>query len=472
MKNIYIFLVLWTPSVLIGDPLPYREQLEADVCEGVRYINPAQMKIMVGTKKCLVDASQLKCATSGETGCVAMAPFQAVALSSIDPTIIKKGESILGVIGTLDDTYQNPACKADMQTECQVTAPFKAAAAAQIVSGNFKDGEPVLGLTGSYSDPNPVANCTESLSADCFVAGRFKAVANAELLPGHIKTGIKIGATTGTFPSVASPLPTGNASQPQLMATTFNELLAKSTSFTFYDSHGNEYLQRGSANLKAFNIAHNETIFGVSGTAQPLQNIEFDKVRMRADLYGGQGKMKTDCRNGFPSGTAPNKFHPSIADDGSSKPPVFKGKADNSCHEELWENVTENSNGDVVACENSKPVCEYRDKQTRLIWAKDRHKTHITRDQAAAKCAQLATTENKPWRLPTHKELLQAYVHGISYIAPGAGFLDKSQRYWSSSKMITADPAKTLISTYLVPGSGKTFGFSNPSETANYMCVR
>lgn len=474
MKNIYILVsfILSTPSLLIADALPYREQAEGEVCEGVRYIHPAHMKVMAGTKKCLADMSGLKCTESRKTNCVALAPFQAVAISSIDPAIIKKGETILGVLGTLDHTYQNPVCSADMQTNCQIKAPFKAAVAARIVRANFKEGESVLGLTGNFGDPDPVADCTHSLSTSCFAKGKFKAVANTELVPGHIKNGVTIGPITGSFPSVDSPMDSSNAARPQLKSSNFNQLLGSSAAFSFYDSHGKEYVQSGSAELVAANIANGETIFGVLGTAQPLQNIDFNKVRMRADLYGGQGKIKTGCRNGFPSGTAPDKHYPSIADNGSSKPTVFKGSAENSCHEELWENVTYDGGGNVVACSGGNTNCEYRDKQTGLIWRKDIGKNKFTRDVAASRCAQFAASESKPWRLPTLKEWQQAYVHGIRYIAPNGEFLDETLEYWSSSSMRNSNPTYDLLTTYLKPGSGETFGYTDLGKTANYMCVR
>lgn len=474
MKNGYIlvsFLVI-SPALLAADELSYREQPASDVCAGLRYIHPSDMKVRLGTKNCLADVAAVTCKHSGDSGCLVMAPLKAVAKIELNPSIIRAGKTVLGVTGTVDETYHNPKCRRDLQLGCQVKAPYRAATASAVIPGNFKDGVAMLGVIGSYRDPDPVIDCSLSLDQGCFVTGRFIAVAKAELLPENIKNTKLIGNVAGQYPSPAFPLASANPSFAKLTSANFAAQLASSAAFRFYDGHGIEHTATGSASLKAENIATGQSIFGLTGTAQPATAIAFNKVRYRADLYSGKGNLKMDCRNSFPNAHNLVSSFPTIDDASNIAGTKYKWGEETRCNGELWENVTKDAGGNLVACTNANPVCEYRNIVTGLRWRKDPHKTEHTRDEAAQKCAAIAVTDGKPWRLPSHKELQQAYVHRIRYIASGAGFLDAAKNYWTSSSRPASDPTINYTSTYVNLGSGVNNGFTTTTEKLNYLCVK
>lgn len=474
MKNGYIlvsFLVI-SPALLAADDLPYREQPASEVCAGLRYIHPSDMKVRLGTKNCLADVAAFQCQSSGDSDCLVMAPLKAVAKTEIDPGIIRAGKNVLGVTGTVDETYHNPQCSHELQHDCQVNLPYRAVAASAVIPGNFKDGVAVFGFTGSYSDPDPVIDCSLSLDQGCFVTGRFIAVAKAELLPEHIKNTELIGNVAGQYPSASFPLESANPGLAKLTSANFATKLASSATFRFYDGHGGEHTATGSASLRPENIAAGQSLFGVVGTAQPMTTLDFAKVRYRDDLYSGQGSLKMDCRNAFAHAHNLVSSFPTIDDASNIAATNYKWGEGTRCNDELWQNVTTDTGGNLVACTNSDPVCEYRNIVTGLTWRKDPHKTEHTRDEAAQKCADIVVTDGKPWRLPTHRELQQAYVHRIRYIAPGAGFLDAAKNYWTSSSRPASDPTINFSSTYVNLGSGVNNGFTTATEKLNYLCVK
>lgn len=474
MKIHYIIvsLVFVTPSMVVAADLPYREQTEAEVCAGERYIDPADMQEKIGVKNCTVDMDAIRCSSITATDCVVMAPLKAVAVSELDPGIIEAGKKVLGVTGTADESYQNPACSAPAQQHCQVVSPFKSVNMAAVTENNIKDGISLLGLTGKFGDPDPMPDCSASVTVSCFVKGQFMAVASNELQPGHIRNGIVLAGIAGDFPSAASPLDSANDNLVQLSPTHFNDLIASGHSFRFYDSKGVEHVVSGSNQLVASNIAENQVLFGIAGTAKPRQDIDFTKVRKKAGLLGGQGQLKTNCRNAFPEGVSNVSFNPSIADDGNTRATKFKWGDETRCYEELWENVTKDNADNLIACTNSNRICVYRNIITGLRWRKDPDKNQTTRDAAAQNCASITDSDGSPWRLPTHKELLQAYVHGIRYIAPGAGFLDPAQEYWTSSSRPSDISSQNCYSSYVKLSNGENKCGVNTNVTFNSMCVK
>jgi hypothetical protein len=108
----------------------------------------------------------------------------------------------------------------------------------------------------------------------------------------------------------------------------------------------------------------------------------------------------------------------------------------------IWLDVTTTSGGAASTCAADAARCTFQDKITGLWWSKTQS-TSISWAAAMATCEGLNYNGQTGWRLPTQKELMDAYSHGI-YTAPNANWITKSHMdsnwFWSSSS-VSGDPA-------------------------------
>lgn len=86
-----------------------------------------------------------------------------------------------------------------------------------------------------------------------------------------------------------------------------------------------------------------------------------------------------------------------------------------SGHEDdVWKDVTTDSGTTTTApCDSALEECRYKDQMTGLQWVSGLDVPYFYWDQAVAKCADLTWNGITGWRLPTQKELMEAYIHGI-----------------------------------------------------------
>lgn len=449
-----------------------RQQEEKDVCEGVRYIHPADMEAKVGTKKCLKDLAAVNCKDEGQQGCVVRAPFRAVDNASLDPTKIRSQAKISDVTGTMTAASANPTCTASQQTDCQVTEPMRAYNKAGLVNTIIKSGMTVLGVKGKYVDPNDIAPCSATVTTNCHVTGTYVAVSKEQLTPANIKKGVTIGSVTGDYPSTSHELNVTQPSLPNLSLANFAAAVAGNETYVYFDRNGDQHSLTG-VDIKAPQVKENETIFGVKGTAKALVPPDYRKLRQKASLYGGKGLLKLDCRNAFPTGHDMAKSFPSIDDSGPTKATNYKWDATTRCDTELWEDVSKDENGDKMPCTASKTDCVYRNIVTGLLWRKDATKDAIKFTAAKERCQNIAVTDGKNWRLPTHRELLQAYVHRIRYVGDGQQFLDGSGSYWTSSSLVHAHSNFSMddMGVNLAQGEAKG-GTPRNSQDFKVLCVK
>ena len=181
-------------------------------------------------------------------------------------------------------------------------------------------------------------------------------------------------------------------------------------------------------------------------------------LRSGHTLGGLAGVLKTNCRNGVNSSifnhdgdlasvanavtTSGIKNDPWDTVDGA--PPRATGKVDGwsdatFCDGAVFVDVTTNSGGISLSTCGSGGVCIYQDQISNMqvtgILAGDAKSTSTTNPATfswsdAIKACNASTYGGYPagtWRLPTEKELMDLYVHGIGYLA--------SEQFISSSNM-------------------------------------
>lgn len=443
----------------------------SDVCAGTEYINPVDMIAYQGQKKCPT-IEDLSCA-DGEAGqCVVTGKQRAVLQSAIDHSKVREGRSIGGVNGSYSDAKVNPPCEGDQQTGCRTNSAYPALKKVAL-SAKLKAGEVFHGISGTYS--NPIHDCSAGKTDGCNVAAGFVAVLKADLQPHNIKNGETIAGVEGIFPSDSAKLDTANPGLADLEGAKFGEQIAASASFNFYDHNGNQHTIAGDDQLKPDRIRTGVTVFSTAGTAILAPN--FDNVRKSIGLYGNRGRLKLDCRNAFAPSYQGDTTYPSVDDGGNGEkltnfPSHPLWTTANLCGEELWHNATVDDAGNPVTCNSQSEPCVYRHLVTGLQWLNDSTKVKKSKDDAKTQCAEVEIAGKKGWRLPTHRELLQAYVHRLRYVSTSTNFLDPNVYYWTSSSRPDSDPQYSFKNVAIKPANGETFVSDDSSHTFNILCVK
>jgi hypothetical protein len=218
-------------------------------------------------------------------------------------------------------------------------------------------------------------------------------------------------------------------------------------------------------------------------------------------LAGLSGTLKTNCRNtvnstyfnfdgavgslgtsGVTSGTAFDYWD--TIDDyyGLPSNPVTAWSTDTNCDSSTWLDRTTTNGGTSFTTCGTSSTCIYQDRITNLqvtgILASGSNTTNTTTPATYAWNTAVQTCNSSTyggyaagsWRLPTQKELMSLYEHGIVSLA-GANFisLDNIQNtyFWSSSSH--SNPTTKAWYIYLANGSSYTYP---KTDTGFVVCVR
>ena len=247
-------------------------------------------------------------------------------------------------------------------------------------------------------------------------------------------------------------------------------------------------------NLSAGNIKSGVTIAGVSGTYIGVAPDPWD-VRVGTTVNGVTGKLKVHCRNrvnsaifnydgpigsigqvGVTDGTAFDIWD--TIDDynggaGTGLPGDIVtawgsntdcGGLGTAADDNVWTDVTTAGTGDA-SCAGSPERCTMQDKITGLWWSKQQSSSAW--DVALSTCDSLDFNGYTDWRLPTHKELMEGYSHGIRSAASANWVPDSWDYFWSSSSV-------SLNTVYAWPQSLMygTSGNYTKDNSFNVVCVR
>jgi hypothetical protein len=422
---------------LADNALPILIDDAAEICSTKQYIDK-NGDIQTGIKNC-----------SGST----------IDLSNLTAGNIKSGVTINGVTGTLTPAPAN--CSTDGATGCVTTSSFKAANMTNVTAGNIKSGVTIAGQLGAYpsaTNPLPGASGTADLDAATFHAkvksstafeywdsagARQTGAGDADILAANIASGVDIFNTTGTFTGTAPnawDVRVGavvNGVTGKLKVNCRNR--ANPTVFDIDQGQAATITtgSPGSINITAHGLANN-TMVRINYLTAPtgLNNSTiYYVVNAAANTFnvsttsGGAAINMTTVAG---ANVTVHKWQPTpqVADiwdtiddynNNTSGLPgtVISGWTNNDCggveasagDDNVWKDVTTNSGGAASNCAADAARCTMQDKITGLWWSKQQ--TDATWWQAVSGCQNLNHNGQSGWRLPTQKELMDAYNHGI-----------------------------------------------------------
>jgi hypothetical protein len=101
----------------------------------------------------------------------------------------------------------------------------------------------------------------------------------------------------------------------------------------------------------------------------------------------------------------------------------------------VWKDVTTTSDGVASNCATDDERCTMQDKITGLWWSK--LQASASWNTALSNCQSLNHNGQTGWRLPTQKELMEAYTHGIRSAARTNWMIeaDMATWFWSASSV-------------------------------------
>jgi hypothetical protein len=131
----------------------------------------------------------------------------------------------------------------------------------------------------------------------------------------------------------------------------------------------------------------------------------------------------------------------------------------------VWKDVT--SGG---GCASNPSGCRMKDKISGLEWTKTQS-TSLTWGKAMDLCNGLTFDSVPGWRLPTQKELMDAYNHGIRSAA-SSNWITQSEvdgtYFWSGSSVSNYPN----LAWYVFLAAGTTYNVNNKNSTSQVVCVR
>jgi hypothetical protein len=468
------------------------------------------------------------CSSDGATGCVAVAAYPA-ALAEGAASKILFGQRLAGVPGNVKLPAASDVKSGTTRYGAEGTQFLPSYLPDFPDVANVKTTDTVNGATGT------LANCASDGAIGCVTVAGFKSADMSVAIAGNIKSGITIAGQLGDYPSVMYKLPRAagaTADLADLDNATFDIKVKSATPFEYWTSAGSYQTGAGDADITQANIKDTVSIFGTvgnytgSGGAAPNA---WD-VRVGVTVNGVTGKLKVNCRNRVnsarfnydkpltfdieigqsqsvvvPPGTAIDIWDtiddynagstglpPSIVtawdsntgsntDCGGIDTPVSSSDDDN-----VWKDVTTTNGTTASTCAATSRNCTMQDKITGLWWS-SQQQPNVAWDTAWSICFTILN-DNTPkvgnsvagyngqtgWRLPTQKELLDAYNHGIRSAASNNWIIEVTEEnlqinnfFWSGSSAYVSTNRAWYVS---LANGYSDFNFKN--FTGQVVCVR
>jgi hypothetical protein len=369
-----------------------------------------------------------------------------------------------------------------------------------IVSGTLVAGQPGSVTAESHS------NCTSDGATNCVTTSAFKSADSSLVTAGNIKSGVTIAGQTGDYPSVSFPLP-GADTTPDLDTATFDAKVKSAANFEYWNAYGTRQIGSGDANITAANIKNTVSIFGLAGT---YSGPAIDAWDLRAGTTVGSvtGKLKVNCRNAIMSdrynydGTIASISSSAVVTGASLDPwdtiddangtnlgfvtlfPTanlprpwtidhFCGGVEQTVGDDkVWKDVTTTGDGVTASsCATTTAHCTLKDKISGLHWSKNQSSVNQKSwMQALNICDQLNHNGFSDWRLPTQKELMDAYVHGIRSATQTNWFTDSEMQ----NSVLSASSSSYNGSEYLYVNlrNGGTGSYAKSTGLHMVFCVR
>lgn len=435
------------------------------------------------------------CSADGQVGCITTPIFAAADTSSAANKIIA-GQSMGGVEGHV----AFPAdCTADGATGCVTVAGFRSANMAFVVAGNIKSGITLAGVEGSVT-PSP-ADCAVDGATGCVTSGLFPAADISGFSSWNLRTGYSLGGVAGALKTNCRNQANSAYLNTGVPVSATGNATDDTLTITGHGLASNTAVRVGApGNAPGGLTPYATTYYVIVVDADTIKLSTASGPGTAIDLTSDGGANVTVYR----WGDATLQSWDTVDDynaNGAALTEVVSGwGSETVCDASVWEDVT--SDG----CDAAAKDCMIKDRISNLIWSEQLPTSGAapgssTTDYASAvkRCDDLTFGSYSDWRLPTQKELMDAYVHSIRAIgyngtgtARASGTLDNNDYfiantdlpYWSSTSRSTASGGwageraawpVTLYDgapVYGATGWGLTWGHNKDSASFQVICVR
>lgn len=312
-----------------------------------------------------------------------------------------------------------------------------------LVEGNIKSGVIINEVTGTFTGA-VYSNCDDNGQTGCIATATYKSADLSNLDVGNIKSGVSIAGVTGQYPSATYTLP-GASATADLTAATFDIQVKSGSVFEYWDESGARHTDTGDLNITASNIKEGVVIFGTEGTIASPEAVNKLDIRAGVTVNGVTGELKTRCRNTARLTSYDASWPPTnTADGGVDNGTVhwyetlsdYESKILFSTTGELPVGFTSDNDCGASNWVINGGAAQYKDKITGITWTGNRPENSWA--NAVIDCANLGM------RLPTQKEVMQAYVHGIAELEGGIFLPTISYRYWTATSATNKAEAFTI----------------------------
>ena len=449
------------------------------------------------------------CTSDGQQSCLTSVSYPAAKLgaSYLDAANIKSGVTIGGIAGQYPSaTYKLPASSGTDLTSGAFNSLIASGSTfqwydgsgtrytqtgdANLAVGNIKSGTSVFGLTGTYGTA-----CTSDGQVGCNTTTGYPAakVASTNLDVSNIKSGVTVGGVTGQYPSATYTLP--GSSDPALTSATLNTKLASASTFEWFDATGTRYTATGDTDLTAAKVASGVTMFGVTGSYGPSCTADGQTACLSTSTYKAVNTSVLtawDIRTGKSAGGIAGSldFYKNMSRLTTFNRTTGSGSSSSTTTADLYDAIDDYANNTTFPV--TAPAAwrsatganwtttisnqKYKDEITGLSWARS-DGNYRTWEEAVSYCISGIGSSGtyagtNTWRLPTQKELMQAYVDGIwslksgLYLQGGPG----GYFYWSATTMSDSPTDAWYVSLY--NGFASTEGVSSDKGLPNLvLCV-
>ncbi len=402
-----------------------------------------------------VAGSLANCLADGAQGCVTTPTYKSANMTNVTAANIKSGVTIAGQLGDYPSAT-NRLAGADGTTDLPT---FASTTGGTTYEWFQSDG---TRLTAAVQANQTV---TPSASNQTLNSGLYRSVTvngDVDLVAGKIKSGVNLFGVAGDYPSAANPL-TGSDSTADLTLENFDAQVKSATAFEWFDQTGTRYTYNGDPDITAANISNGVTIFGTTGTlvSSPCtgdgqQNCVTTSRYKSADTnaystwdirkgktVGGKAGDIAFYKN--MKGTYDNTTSPAISGtdvwdtiDDYNANGAFPTTAPSGWDQATGANWIMDPANDTVTvnglCDGAE-ACVFIDRITGLMWTKEQGtgSTLYSWQDAITQCDNLNYGGYTDWRLPTQKEMMQAYTDGIWSQKATDKLSLTSNAYWSSS---------------------------------------
>jgi hypothetical protein len=428
------------------------------------------------------------CSSNGATGCVTTATYKSADLTDLSAGNIKSGITIAGQLGDYPSvTYKLPL--AEDETADLDDATFDIKVKSQTAFEYWTSTG--LRQTGAGDEDITQANIKDTVSIFGTV-GNLTTAAGASPNAWDLRAGVTVGSVTGklkvncrnranlTLQDMDIGRSVSGIASNVLTTTLAHELASNQAVRLHYSG-----VPSGVNNYTTYYvISASATTFQLSMTSGPGAAMSISGgagITVHKWLDGTADIWDTiDDYNNFTSGLPGSVISGWTNNDcGGIDTPGLSSDDDN-----VWKDVTTSNGVTASTCTaGTSTNCTMQDKITGLWWSK--LQGSVAWNAALTTCSTTlnATTPyagnsvagyngQTGWRLPTQKELLEGYTHGIRSAGTANWMFDSNMNsfFWSASSTSgSGNDSKYALVMNLASGSS---GINNKSNPYQVVCVR